>query len=104
MGLLLGIPTLIIFMSGLVLVGTGLIRPPSEEYIAVETQRVETRNAIINPTLEAVLPRSTDDALNFAAHQWRPCPRAYVRSLPRPRPPAARNKARKPHPVSGAGI
>jgi len=65
-GLLIGIPTLIIFLSGLVLVGTGLIRPPSEEYIAVETQRVETRNAIINPTLDAVLPRSTDDALNFA--------------------------------------
>lgn len=65
-GLLIGIPTLIIFVAGVVLVGTGLIRPPSEEYILVETQRVETRNAIINPTLEAVLPRSTDDALNFA--------------------------------------
>lgn len=66
-GLLIGIPTLIIFLAGVVLVGTGLIRPPSEEYILVETQRVETRNAIINPTLEVVLPRSTDDALNFAA-------------------------------------
>ncbi len=65
-GLMIGIPTLIVFLAGLVLVGTGLVRPPSEEYIAIETQRVQTRNAIINPTLEAVLPRSTDDALNFA--------------------------------------
>lgn len=65
LGLLIGIPALLLFIAGVVLVGTGLIRPPSEEYILVETQRVETRNAMINPTLDAFLPRSTADAVNF---------------------------------------
>lgn len=59
------IPVVIMFISGIILIGGGVVQYPQEEYDLKETQRVEQRNAIIIPTLTLVLPRTTEDALSF---------------------------------------
>jgi hypothetical protein len=56
---------LAIFAIGIYMVGVLGLRSPTEEYDAVETQRVDVRNTIIAPTLDAFLPRSSEDAANF---------------------------------------
>ena len=52
---------LIMFVAALYGVGVLGIQAPQEEYDAVETEVIETRNAFI----DEALPRSTEDALNF---------------------------------------
>ncbi len=54
---------LAMFGIGLYMVGVLGLQAPAEEYNAVETEIILTRNGYI----EAALPRSTEDALNFAA-------------------------------------
>ncbi len=55
------------FIASLWGINAGLIGFPEEEYEAVETQRVEQRNTIIAPTLEAVLPGGAQEAEAFPA-------------------------------------
>jgi hypothetical protein len=59
------IPILMMFISGIILIGGGVVKYPQKEYDLKETQRVEQRNAIIQPTLDLLLPRTTQDALAF---------------------------------------
>lgn len=54
---------LFMFGVGLYMVGVLGLQAPAEEYNAVETEIILTRNSFI----EAALPHSTEDALNFAA-------------------------------------
>ncbi|MGQ9888856.1 MAG: hypothetical protein ACUVSX_10250 [Aggregatilineales bacterium] len=54
---------LIMFALGLYGVGVLGLQAPTQEYNQVETEIILTRNGYI----EAALPRSTDDALNFQA-------------------------------------
>jgi hypothetical protein len=54
---------LIMFGVGLYMVGVLGLQAPAEEYNAVETEIILTRNFYI----DAALPRSTEDALNFEA-------------------------------------
>lgn len=61
---LLGL-VLLMFLIGVYLVGSGTVRFPNEEYDLQETARVDQRNAIIAPTIELLLPRSTVDAASF---------------------------------------
>lgn len=58
---------LVMFGVGIYLVGGQIVQFPVDEYNAVETERVDQRNTIIAPTVEALLPRSTEQALNFDA-------------------------------------
>lgn len=60
----------IMFLAALYGVGVLGIQAPTEEYDAIETKVIETRNAII----DGVLPHSTDDALNFEATVDRAAP------------------------------
>lgn len=58
------------FMVGVIAVGVYNLQAPAEEYNLVETEIVQTRDAIIGPTLNALgqfLPRSTEDAAVFEA-------------------------------------
>lgn len=64
-GWIFTIVALIIFAAGVYMVGVLGLRAPNEEFEAVETARVDQRNTIIAPTLDAFLPRSTEDAANF---------------------------------------
>lgn len=61
--IVVAVGAIIMFIAALYGVGVLGIQAPQEEYDAVETQIIETRNAYI----EDVLPRSTEDALNFEA-------------------------------------
>jgi TIR domain len=54
---------LIMFLGGIYLVGVMDIQAPVEEYDTVETEIIQTRDFYI----DSVLPRSTEDALNFQA-------------------------------------
>ncbi|MCU0496171.1 MAG: hypothetical protein MUF87_02325 [Anaerolineae bacterium] len=56
---------LVMFGVGIYLVGGQIVQFPVDEYNLVETERVDQRNTIIAPTVEALLPRSTEQALNF---------------------------------------
>lgn len=62
-GLVVAAAALLMFLAGLYGVGVLGIQAPAEEYNAVETEIIETRNAYI----DAALPRSTEDAANFQA-------------------------------------
>ena len=61
--LIVAVFAIIMFLAALYGVGVLGIQAPTEEFDAVETSVIETRNAIIDD----LLPRSTDDALNFQA-------------------------------------
>jgi hypothetical protein len=68
-GLIVFVAAFIMFMAGVIGVMLGL-QAPAEEFNAIETQVVQTRDAIIGPTLNALgqlLPRSTEDANVFEA-------------------------------------
>ncbi len=54
---------LVMFVGGLYMVGVLGVQMPAEEYDTVETEIVQTRNFYV----DSVLPRSTEDALNFQA-------------------------------------
>lgn len=62
-GYIVAAAALIMFLAGLYGVGVLGISAPPEEYNAVETEIVQTRDSYI----EAALPRSTEDAANFQA-------------------------------------
>ncbi len=62
-GLVVAVAAIVMFLVGLYGVGVLGIQAPAEEYDAVETEIIETRNAYI----DAALPRSTEDAANFQA-------------------------------------
>ena len=69
-GLIVFLAAFIMFMAGIIGVGVYHLQAPAEEYNAIETQIVQTRDAIIGPTLNALgqfLPRSTEDAAVFEA-------------------------------------
>lgn len=76
----LAILVLGMFALALLAIGGGLIAFPKEEYDAVDTEVAQTQQALVGPTLEAILPRSTADAENFAL---------TVTALPRPLQPLA---------------
>lgn len=54
---------MVMFLGGIYLVGVLGIQAPAREYNTVETEIVQTRNFYV----DSVLPRSTEDALNFQA-------------------------------------
>jgi hypothetical protein len=62
-GLIVAFFAMGMFLAGLYGVGVMGLQAPAEEYAAVETEIIQTRNAYI----DAALPRSTEDALNFQA-------------------------------------
>lgn len=62
-GVVVGVMALIMFVVGLYGVGVLGLQAPAEEYEAVETEIIQTRNAYI----DAALPRSTEDAASFQA-------------------------------------
>ncbi|GAB4515741.1 MAG: hypothetical protein OHK0046_19630 [Anaerolineae bacterium] len=62
-GLIVGGLALITFILALIGVGSGAIQAPEDEFASVETQIFLTRNYYI----DEALPRSTEDAANFAA-------------------------------------
>jgi hypothetical protein len=62
-GLIVAFFAIVMFLAGLYGVGVMGLQAPTDEYNAVETEIIETRNAYI----DAALPRSTEDALNFQA-------------------------------------
>lgn len=69
-GLIVFLAAFIMFMAGIIGVGVYHLQAPAEEYNAIETQIVQTRDAIIGPTLNALgqyLPRSTEEASVFEA-------------------------------------
>ena len=60
---IVAIGAVVMFLVALYGIGVVGIQAPADEYAAVETEIIETRNAYI----DEALPRSTDDALNFEA-------------------------------------
>lgn len=64
-GLILAIPVLVMFAAGIYLVGVLGVQFPQADFDIQETARVEQRNTLIGPTLDAVLPKTTSDALAF---------------------------------------
>jgi hypothetical protein len=62
-GLVVAFFAIVMFLAGIYGVGVMGLQAPADEYNAVETEIVQTRNAYI----DAALPRSTEDALNFQA-------------------------------------
>lgn len=62
-GLFVAFFAIVMFLAGLYGVGVMGLQAPAEEYNAVETEIIQTRDAYI----DAALPRSTEDALNFQA-------------------------------------
>lgn len=62
-GYAIAVIAVLMFLGGIYLVGVLGIQAPTEEYNNVETEIIETRNYYI----DSVLPRSTEDALNFQA-------------------------------------
>lgn len=64
-GLVVVAVVLFVFASALYAVGALGLKMPQEEYDEIETQRVEQRNTLIGPTLDAFLPRSTQEAIDF---------------------------------------
>lgn len=66
-GWVVGVIALVIFVTGLYAVAVLGLRRPDAEFQMVETERVNERNTLIGPTLDAFLPRSTEDALSFSS-------------------------------------
>ncbi len=69
-GLIVFSAAFIMFAIGLIAVGVYHIQAPAEEFNAVDTHVVETRDVIIGPTLQVyglLIPRSTEDAAVFEA-------------------------------------
>jgi hypothetical protein len=69
-GLIVGAVVLLMFLLGLYGIGVLGIQAPQDEYNAVDTEAALTRDVIVRPELEIYsrfLPRSTDDAMNYAA-------------------------------------
>ena len=69
-GLIVFLVAFVMFMAGIIGVAFLNLQAPAEEYNAIETEVVQTRDAIIGPTLNALgqyLPRSTEDAAVFEA-------------------------------------
>lgn len=66
-GAIVGGMALIVFLTALYAVGVLGLRRPDDDFDAVETQRVDQRNTIIAPTLEAFLPLTTEEAEGFPA-------------------------------------
>ncbi len=67
---LIAIPVIIMLLVGLIGIGSGAIRRPEDEYNAVETEIVLTRDALIAPelaTMEAVLPNNPEEAFVYPA-------------------------------------
>lgn len=62
-GLVVAFFAIVMFAAGIYGVGVMGLQAPAREYNAVETEIIETRNAYI----DAALPHSTEDALNFQA-------------------------------------
>src|SRR5690606_15936689 len=62
-GLVVAFFAIVMFLAGIYGVGVMGLQAPADEYNAVETEIVQTRNAYI----DAALPRSTEDAVNFQA-------------------------------------
>ena len=62
-GVIVAFFAIVMFVAGLYGVGVMGLQAPADEYNAVETEIIQTRNAYI----DAALPRSTEDALSFQA-------------------------------------
>ncbi len=70
LGSILFILVMSMFVIGLVAIGSGAVRPPADEYNAVETAISGTIAIEIQTELDqyiGFLPRSTEDAANYAA-------------------------------------
>lgn len=68
--LVLSALAVIIFVISTYYIAIGVIRPPQDEYNAIDTQVAETRDFLIGPTMEflsTALPRSTEQAAEFPA-------------------------------------
>jgi len=61
----LAIIVLIIFAGAIYTLSAGLIAPPSAEYATENAIREGQIQTLVFPTIDAALPRTTDDALNF---------------------------------------
>ncbi|HYO88387.1 MAG TPA: hypothetical protein VER79_07040 [Candidatus Limnocylindrales bacterium] len=69
-GLIFFLAAFIMFSIGLIAVGVFHLQAPAEEFNAIETEVVQTRDAIIGPTLQVyglLIPRSTEEAQVFEA-------------------------------------
>lgn len=62
-GIIVSVVSLVVFVIALYAVSVLGIMAPAEEYDAIETEVIETQQAI----MEEALPHSTEDALNFPA-------------------------------------
>lgn len=65
--LILGGTTLVIFVVGILSIASGFVRPPLDEFATEEAINNAMIEEFLIPTLEGVLPRTTEDALNFPA-------------------------------------
>lgn len=61
------VPISIVFVAALIMIGVFGLHAPDEEFEFVETERVDMRNTLIAPTLEALLPQNSDQAAGFAS-------------------------------------
>ncbi len=78
-GIVLGV-----FVLALIMVGSGAVRWPEEEYDVVNTEAMSTIESIVVPTLEGFMPRSTEAAAEFES---------TVRAMPSPLRPLIRASA-----------
>lgn len=62
-GAIFGLIATVMFVVGLIMVGVYGVHLPTDEYDAIETQIILTRNYYIDRSM----PRSTEDTLNFEA-------------------------------------
>jgi hypothetical protein len=58
---------LLIFVISLGAIGSGQVRAPNDEFATENALRDATIRAITNPTVEALLPRGTDESQSFDA-------------------------------------
>lgn len=58
---------LLVFVISLGAIGSGQIRAPNDEFATENALRDATIRAITNPTVEYLLPRTTDEAQSFPA-------------------------------------
>jgi hypothetical protein len=63
----LAVPVIIVFVAALIMIGVFGLSAPSEEFDIAETERVDMRNTLIAPTLEALLPQDSAQAAGFAS-------------------------------------
>lgn len=65
--LALAVVVLVIFGISLASIGSGVIAFPEEEYATENARRNQQIETLVFPTIDAFLPRSTEDALAFPA-------------------------------------